>query len=81
LAVGAALTAFLNDPQPFIEGTRDLAGLVAQPVAEAAKETARESVRRTNWTAVWITGLVLIAGLLVVRARRSYRAGRSYGSR
>jgi len=81
LAVGAALTAFLNDPQPFIEGTRDLAGMVAQPVAEAAKETARESARRTNWTAVWITALVLIAGLLAVRARRSHRAGRPLNPR
>ena len=76
LTVAAALTAFLNDPQPFIDGTRDLASVAAQPLADAVKETARESARRINWTAVWITGLVIVGLLLVVRARRARHEAR-----
>ncbi|HSW44425.1 MAG TPA: hypothetical protein VLM89_02525 [Phycisphaerae bacterium] len=75
LAVGAALAAFLNDPQPFIDGTRELAGLATQPVAEMVRETARQSAERTNWTAVWITVLVIVGLLLVVRSRRARPAG------
>ena len=71
LTVAAALTAFLNDPQPFIDGTRDLASVAGEPVAAAVKETVRQSALHTNWTAVWITGLVIASLLLVLRARRA----------
>ena len=74
LAVGAALTAFLKDPQPFIDGTRDLATVAGQPVADAVKETARESARSTNWTMVWIAALVLAALMLLIRTRRKHTA-------
>ncbi len=73
LAVGAALAAFLDDPEPFIEGTRDLATVAAGPVGETIKETARESAQRTNWTAVWATALVLATLLLVLRSLRGGR--------
>lgn len=73
LAVGAALAAFLQDPQPFIDGTRDLATIAGQPVADAVKETARESARQTNWTVVWIAALLLAALLIAVRTRRKLR--------
>ncbi len=73
LAVGVVLAAFLDDPQPFIEGTRDLATVAAAPVGETLRETARESARRTNWTAVWMTALVLVALLLVLRNLRRGR--------
>jgi len=76
LTVAAVLTAFLDDPEPFIEGTRELAGVATQPVAEALVTTARESVRRTNWTAVWIGILVLVGLLLMVRSLRVQRTAR-----
>jgi hypothetical protein len=71
LTVAAALTAFLYDPQPFIDGTRNLATVAGQPVADAVKETARQSALHTNWTAVWITALVIAALLIILRARRA----------
>lgn len=55
LAIAAALTAFLADPQPFIDGGRDLAEIagtaVAQPIAEGI-------AKGTNWTLI---GLVVLA--------------------
>jgi hypothetical protein len=61
LAVATALTAFLSDPQPFIDGTRDIAQSVGtslvQPIAE-------EIGRGTNWTLV-ILALITIATLFV----------------
>ena len=42
LLVGTALAAFLQDPDPFLDGTRDLASLTVAPVAQAAKEVAIE---------------------------------------
>lgn len=72
LAVSAALAAFLADPEPFINGTRDL----AQVAGDAAKEPLREAVRRTDWTVV-----VLVFGgvflLMAVIRRRRKRIGPS----
>jgi hypothetical protein len=60
LAVAAGLTAFLHDPEPFIQGTKDL-------VVEAVKPIGTEVTRRTNWTPVMIAGLAGCAGLLALR--------------
>lgn len=69
LAVAAALTAFLDDPRPFIDGTRDLAVTAAAPVAEVAKEVGRS----VNWTAVVLCGMGLVA---VFSLGRLWRVGR-----
>lgn len=60
LTVTAALTAFLHDPEPFIQGTKDLA-------VEAVKPVGIEIARRTNWTPVMIAGVAACAGLVALR--------------
>lgn len=47
LLVGTALVAFLADPEPFINGTKDLASVAANTVVEPL---AKEIGARTNWT-------------------------------
>ncbi len=57
LTVAAGLTAFLHDPEPFIQGTKDLAVAAVMPVG-------MEVARRTNWTPVMIAGLAVSAALV-----------------
>lgn len=52
LFLASVLTAFLADPQPYLDGVKQL---VVQPVSEAAQE----AVRRTNWTLVMIAAMAL----------------------
>ena len=47
LVVGTALAAFLSDPVPFINGTKDLAAVAANVAIEPL---AKEIGSRTNWT-------------------------------
>ncbi len=47
LLVGTALAAFLSDPEPFINGTKDLATVAANVAIEPL---AKEIGIRTNWT-------------------------------
>jgi hypothetical protein len=71
LAVAAGLTAFLANPQPFLDGTKDLAQVVAEnavkPLAEASGEVAVEAARNTSWT------LAVIAAIVVGGAYISWR--------
>lgn len=64
LAAAGVLAAFLADPQPFIDGTRqltvDLASTAMQPFAEVPNTIARS----TNWTLLGIV-VVLVGGLAV----------------
>lgn len=61
LAVAAALTSFLANPQPFIDGTVELSGAVAEGVgAPLAKEVGKSA----NWTLV-LPVLAAVVGLLV----------------
>jgi hypothetical protein len=53
LATAAVLTAFLNDPQPFIDGTRDLAEVTGNTLVKPLAQTVGAGVaHQTNWTAV-----------------------------
>lgn len=63
LAVAATLTAFLANPEPFIEGTQSL----AQVAADAAVEPiARGIASNTNWTVTFgMLVLALCAYLLI----------------
>jgi hypothetical protein len=73
LAVGATLTAFLAEPEPFLNGARDITLAVAKPLAEmpaiAAKEGAAEVARKTNWTIVFLAFLAVLALLAAARGR------------
>jgi len=68
LAVGITLAAFLSDPEPFINGTRDLSKIVASSVLEPI---AREVGLRTNWTAVILTLVVCCFGVYLIRKAAS----------
>lgn len=57
LLVGTALAAFLSDPEPFINGTKELATVAANVALEPI---AREIGARTNWT-VTICGLAIVS--------------------
>ncbi len=71
LTVTAVLAAFLAEPEPFINGARDITQTVVKPIADvpaiAAKEGAAEVARNTNWTLVF---LALIAALSLLAAAR-----------
>jgi hypothetical protein len=64
LAVGTALTAFLANPQPFIDGTTQLTGTVAEnavrPAVVAAGNVAQEAAGFVRWTLT-----IVVAGLAV----------------
>lgn len=78
LAVGAGLTAFLADPQPFIEGTKDLASIVGEnavkPLVSAAGDAAVEVTKRVDWTIFAIVGLMAIALTSVWKSYLRHRA-------
>jgi hypothetical protein len=74
LTVGTALTAFLLQPEPFIDGTRDItkaAGeAVLRPLAEVPGEAVKGVVAGTNWTVIII--LVLAVAVLFVLVYRQH---------
>jgi hypothetical protein len=65
----AVLTAFLNDPQPYLDGVKQL---VVQP----ATQVAHDAAARTNWTLVVIVTILLVAGWLGIRWSWSARQSR-----
>jgi hypothetical protein len=60
LAVGAALTAFVANPEPFIDGSQELTATFVdaalKPIAEVPKAVAAEAARNVNWTLLAIVG-------------------------
>jgi hypothetical protein len=61
LAAGTALAVFVANPEPFLDGTMDLAEIAASQVA---KPLVEQIGLRTQWTPVLIT-IAAILGLLV----------------
>jgi len=70
LASGAALGAFLANPEPFLNGVRDITQIAAdsaiKPLFEVPGKVALEAASRINWDLFGIVFLVLGTGLLVV---------------
>jgi hypothetical protein len=65
LAVGAALTAFLADPESFLDGTRELASVLAQEVGQPLLETVGvTAARNIQWTWVVVV-LIVVVGVYV----------------
>lgn len=68
LTVAAALTAFLANPEPFLDGVSDITKIVAEnavkPIADVPGQVASEAAKQTNWTVAVVSALCLI-GLLV----------------
>lgn len=67
LTVATALTAFLMDPEPFIEGTKDILQVVGQTGVQPITEGVREAAKQTNWTVIGIIGIVTLAALVALR--------------
>ncbi len=68
LAIGSALTAFLLNPQPFLDGTADItrtvAENVAKPITAVSGAVATHAVKNTNWTLLF-TVIALCVGTMV----------------
>jgi hypothetical protein len=65
----SVLAAFLNDPQPYLDGVKQL---VVQP----ATQVARDAAARTNWTLVVIVTILIVAAWLGIRWNWSARRAR-----
>ncbi len=83
LTITAVAAAFLADPQPFIDGAKDLTKVVAEnavkPLAEVpatvAREAAGEIAKSTNWSLVFSLGVLALGGLALFRLRLQARLG------
>lgn len=73
LVVSAAAAAFLADPEPFIDGTRDLAEVVVEP---GVREISKGMAVNTDWTSVIVFMLVLSAGALTLKRWRLWGSRR-----
>jgi hypothetical protein len=60
--VTAGLAAFLSDPEPFIDGTRELAATVGAEVVNPVVEQASADI---DWMIVAI-GVLMVGGLVLV---------------
>ena len=69
--LATVLAAFLRDPQPYIEGVKQL---VVQP----ATDVAHEAASRTNWTLVVISAILIASVWLGIRWAWSTRRQRVY---
>jgi hypothetical protein len=58
--IATVLAAFLHDPQPYLDGVKQL---VVQP----ASEVARDAAGRTNWTLVVIVAVLIASAWVGIR--------------
>ncbi|HOI55574.1 MAG TPA: hypothetical protein PLP01_10025 [Phycisphaerae bacterium] len=78
LAVATVAVAFLADPQPFIDGTRDLAEIAVRPVDSAAREVGKGIAAGTNWTIIILVGSTLVALVVTLRVWRPWRRSKAH---
>ncbi len=64
LTFTAALTAFLVNPELFLDGATDITKIVAvnavKPIADVPGKVASEAARNTNWTVVVVCGVCVL---------------------
>jgi hypothetical protein len=81
LAVTGAMVAFLADPKPFIDGTKDIAQVAAEnigkPLAKVPGEIASAAAKNADWTLVLIVVAILTTMLLAFRFSRKTRFARA----
>jgi hypothetical protein len=79
LTVTAALTAFLTNPEPFLDGAADIMKVVAEnavkPIANVPGQIASEAARQTNWTVAVMSVLCVIGLLIAMRMWLKHRNG------
>lgn len=64
LTVAAALTAFLANPEPFLDGTKDFVKYIGEPLAAVPGQIATEAAKSVNWT--WTLSLLgCVIGALI----------------
>jgi hypothetical protein len=71
LTVAAALTAFLANPEPFLDGATDITKVVSEnavkPLANVPGQVASEAAKNTNWTVVLAIGIGVLGLLAAAR--------------
>lgn len=71
LAVGSTLAVFLADPQPFIDGVKELASVPINNVSklpnDLVNEGAKEAAKKTNFTLLGIISIFSITGIIAWR--------------
>jgi len=79
LTVTAALTAFLANPEPFLDGAADVTKIVAEntvkPIADVPGQVASEAAKQTNWTVAVVSALCVIGMLAALRTWLKHRNG------
>jgi hypothetical protein len=68
---GAVLASFLHDPQPYIDGVKQLA-------VDPASRIAHDAAAGTNWTLVFIVGILVVSAWLGIRWTWAARRSRVY---
>ncbi|MDZ4821398.1 MAG: hypothetical protein SGJ20_20745 [Planctomycetota bacterium] len=68
LAVTATLTAFLANPQPFIDGTRDLGQTAIESVGNVATQVPKSIAENTDWTPVMLAIVAVVSVYVLSRA-------------
>lgn len=85
LASGTVLAAFLADPQPFLDGARDLAQVVAEnaikPLAEATGDVAQAAARQIDWTLFAVAAVAILGSLAALRVWLNHRLATRWGRR
>jgi hypothetical protein len=78
LTVAAALTAFLANPKPFLDGATDITKVVSEnavkPLANVPGQVASEAAKNTNWTVVLAIGSGVLGLLAAARLWLRHRA-------
>jgi len=73
LAVATVAVAFLRDPEPFIDGIKDIAEVAVRPIDLAAKEVGRGIAEGTDWTFVIVSISTLLILLVVLRMWKPWK--------
>jgi hypothetical protein len=78
LTVAATLTAFLANPEPFLDGATDITKVVSEnavkPLATVPGQVASEAAKNTNWTVVLAIGIGVLGLLAAARLWLRHRA-------
>jgi hypothetical protein len=82
LTVTAVLTAFLANPEPFLDGATDVTKIVAEnavkPLADVPGQVASEAAKSINWTVAGVCGMCVLGLLAGVRLWLRHRTSAAH---